>query len=87
MKNLLLALKDQLPLRRFIKNLFKGHVLGLFSKRSHYRDNGTEKVGYNTKATATRIAKEMSEKHGTHFSNYRCIYCGRFHLGKNRENK
>ncbi len=87
MKKILLALKDQLPLRRLIKNLFKGHILGLFSKRSHYRDNGTEKVSYNTKATANKVATKMSAKHETHFSNYRCIYCGKYHLGKNRDNK
>ena len=81
------GIADQLPLRRLLKNLMTGNVLGLFHKRSHLRDNGTEKVGYNTKKTATKVAKQMSEKHGTYFSNYRCIYCGKYHIGKNRDNK
>lgn len=82
-----LALKDQMPLTRLIKNLCKGHVLGLFHIRSHIRADGTPKVGYNTKETATRVAKEMMEKKGNYFSNYRCIFCGKYHLGRNREHK
>ena len=65
----------------------KGHVLGLFTKRSHLNANGTPKVRYNTKATAEKSAQKMSEKTGKYFSNYKCIYCDGFHLGKNRENK
>ena len=87
LKNLYLGLKDQMPLKRFIRNLLKGHVLGLFSKRSHFRDNGQPKVTYNTKATAEKSAQKLKLKHGVHFSNYKCIFCDGFHLGKNRENK
>jgi len=86
-KNLILGLKDQGPFTRFIRNLFKGHVLGLFYKRSHFNNNGTPKVKYNTKETATKSAKKMSDKHGKWFSNYKCIYCDGYHIGKNRENK
>lgn len=87
LKNLYLGLKDQMPFRRFIRNLRKGHVLGLFHKRSHFRMDGTSKVSYKTKETAIRVAKQMSEKKGVYFSNYKCIYCDGYHLGKNRENK
>lgn len=80
-------MKDQMPLKRFIKNLRKGHILGLFYKRSHFRDNGQPKVAYNTKATATKVAAQMSAKKGVWFSNYKCLYCDGYHLGKNRENK
>ncbi len=86
-KNLYLGLKDQMPFMRFIKNLMKGHVLGLFSKRSHLRDTGEPKVTYNTKATAIKSAKKLSKRYGTHFSNYKCIFCDGYHLGKNRSNK
>ena len=86
-KNIYLGLKDQMPFTRFCKNLWKGHVLGLFHKRSHLNENGTPKVMYNTKQTAIRVAKTMAEKKGVHFSNYKCIYCDGYHLGKNRENK
>lgn len=87
LKNLYLGLKDQMPLKRFVRNLFKGHVFGLFSKRSHFRDNGQPKVMYNTKATAQKSAQKLKEKHGVYFSNYKCIFCNGFHLEKNRENK
>ena len=86
-RNIILALKDQGPLTRFIRNLLKGHVLGLFSKRSHLNQNGNPKVKYNTKASAIRAAQQMTEKHKKWFSNYKCIHCDGYHLGKNRENK
>lgn len=86
-RNILLALKDQGPLARFLRNLWKGHVLGLFHKRSHYREDGSAKVMYNTKETANSVAVKMKEKHGTYFSNYKCLFCDGYHLGKNRENK
>ena len=81
------GLRDQLPFSRLIKNLLKGHVLGLFHKRSHWTESGKEKVGYNTKETAMKVSAKMAEKHNKHFSNYRCIFCGKYHLGKNRDNK
>lgn len=87
LKNLILALKDQGPPVRFIRNLLKGHVFGLFSKRSHLNKNGSQKVKYNTKETAMLSAQRMSKKHDKWFSNYKCIYCDGYHLGKNRENK
>lgn len=87
-KNIYLALKDQLPLKRFVVNLFKGHIFGLFSVNSHQRfDTGKPKVMYNTKESATKSAKSMSEKRGVHFSNYKCVFCDGYHIGKNRENK
>jgi len=87
LKYLYRALKDQMPLKRLLTNLWKGHVLGLFHKRSHYTYSGKEKVRYNTKETAIKAAKSMQRKQGAYFSNYCCIYCGGYHLGKNRENK
>lgn len=86
-RNLLLGLRDQGPLSRFIKNLFKGHILGLFHPRSHFRDTGQEKVSYNTKTSAQKAADAMSKKKNVHFSNYKCIYCDGYHLGKNQENR
>lgn len=87
LKNLILVLKDQMPIRRFVRNLLKGHLIGLFSKRSHYAANGLPKVKYNTKATAIKVAKQMSTKRGVYFSNYKCPFCDGYHIGKNSENK
>lgn len=41
--NVCLALKDQMPLSRFLKNLWKGHLIGLFSMRSHLTASGKRK--------------------------------------------
>jgi len=82
-KNIILALKDQLPLRRLIKNILNGKIYGLFHKRSHFRANGQAKVTYNTKETATKSAEAMSKKTGFYFSNYKCVWCDGFHIGKN----
>ena len=88
LKNLYLGLKDQLPWKRFFHNFFvTGNAKGLFYKRSHINANGKPKVMYNTKKTANKSAEKLGEKHGTHFSNYKCIYCNGYHLGKNREKK
>lgn len=86
-KNICVALYDQVPFIRFIKNLIKGHIFGLFSKYSHINKNGNPKVKYNTKTSAQRAATTMSEKKNVHFSNYKCIYCSGYHIGKNKENK
>lgn len=88
-RNLVLALKDQLPLKRAFRNFFiTGNAWGLFSLNSHMRtDTGKEKVMYNTKASALKAAESMKKKQGKHFSAYKCAYCNGFHLGRNRDNK
>ena len=86
-KNLIAGLQDQGPFTRFVRNLRKGHLLGLFSKRSHVNEGGKPKVMYNTKVTAQKAAVSLSKKRGAYFSNSKCIYCDGYHIGKNRENK
>jgi len=78
-----------MPLKRFIRNFFiTRNAWGLFYINSHVNQNtGKEKVGYNTKKTALKSAEAMGRKHDKHFSTYRCAYCGKFHIGKNRDNK
>lgn len=87
LKNLYLGLMDQMPLDRFIRNLLKGHVLGLFHRRSHFTFDGKPKVSYGSKETAIKVAKKMMEKRGYYYSNYKCIFCDGYHLGRNSENK
>ena len=87
LRNLWFVLLDQGPFTRFIRNLFKGHFVGLFSKRSHYNANGKPKVKYNTKVSAEKAAKAMIKKRDLYFSNYKCVHCDGFHIGKNSENK
>jgi hypothetical protein len=84
-RNILLALQDQLPVKRFLKNLWNGNLFGLFHKRSHFRDDGQAKVTYNTKETVVKVAKKMADKHQVYFSNYKCMYCDGYHIGKNRK--
>jgi hypothetical protein len=81
---LLPALRDQLPVRRFVRNVINGKLLGLLHPRSHYREDGSAKVAYSTKASALRAATKMQAKHGHYFSRYKCAYCKGYHLGKNR---
>jgi hypothetical protein len=86
--NLFLGLVEQLPLKRAFRNFFiTGNAWGLFSIRSHQREDGKLKVMYNTKVSATKAAESMAKKMNKHFSVYKCIYCDGYHLGKNRENK
>jgi hypothetical protein len=87
LRNILLALKDQLPVSRLIRNLFKGHLFGLMHKRSHQNFDGKPKVMYNTKASAIKAAQAMAKKRGVYFSNYKCMRCDGFHIGKNSANK
>ena len=86
-RNVILAIKDQLPLRRLVRNLWKGHVFGLFHRRSHETADGKPKVSYNTKETARKSAEKMALKRGFHYSSYKCLWCNGYHLGRNRENK
>lgn len=89
LKNLILALKEQGPLKRAFRNFFiTGNAWGLFSKNSHVRgDTGNVKTMYNTKASALKAAESMNKKYKKHFSVYKCIFCDGYHLGKNRDNK
>lgn len=87
LRNIYLALKDQGPFTRFIRNLRKGHLIGLFSKRSHENANGKPKIAYGSKASAKKAAEAMAKKRGVYFSNYKCVHCDGYHIGKNSENK
>lgn len=85
LKYILPALKHQLPIKRFIRNYFiTGNGWGLFSIYSHQNKSGKEKVGYNTIESANKAASAMGKKNKVHYSVYKCIYCGKYHLGRNR---
>ena len=87
-RNIILGLQDQLPVKRAFRNFFiTGNAWGLFSIRSHQREDGKLKIMYNTKETAQKAAESMEKKMNKHFSVYKCIYCDGYHLGKNRDNK
>lgn len=86
-RNLILGIKDQLPISRLIRNIKTGNVFGLFSVRSHLNFDGKPKVMYKSKETAIKSAKKMQEKHGYYYSNYKCIFCDGYHLGRNRESE
>lgn len=88
LKFILPALKEQLPLKRFIRNWFvTRNGWGLLSKYAHYTKQGKEKVGRSTKEKALAMVKKMGEKHGCYYSTYFCPRCGKWHIGKNRDNK
>jgi hypothetical protein len=84
LKNLYLALKAQLPLRRMFHNfVVTRNAWGLLSKYSHENKNGAPKVSYSEKS-ARRAADRMGKKFGVHFSVYKCLWCDGWHIGKNR---
>ncbi len=86
LKNLLIALIEQGPIKRAFRNfIVTGNAWGMFSKASHINKNGRPKVMYNTKKTATKAAESMKLKHDRHFSVYKCIFCNGYHIGKNRQ--
>lgn len=86
-KNILRVIQDQGPLKRFVRNLLKGNLKGIISIYSHInRSNNTPKVVYNTKATAEKAACQMKRKTGNYFSNYKCLHCDGYHIGKNKGN-
>lgn len=89
LKNLIPALKSQLPLKRAFRNFFiTGNAWGLFSVNSHVNQtSGKEKIAYGSYESACRAAQKMGQKHGTHFSVYKCAFCDGWHIGKNRDNK
>jgi hypothetical protein len=85
LRNVYLALKDQLPLKRLIRNLWNGRVTGLAHPRTHLNASGSLKIMYNTKVTAVKAAKAMADKTGKAFGNWKCMHCDGYHIGKNRE--
>lgn len=88
LRNLVLALRDQGPPSRFWRNLRKGHLWGLIHRNSHVsQGSGKPKVMYNTKATAVKSAQAMAKKNGFYYSNYKCVFCDGYHIGRNRDNK
>lgn len=87
LRNIWLAFRDQLPLSRLIRNIRKGHLIGLWSQRSHLTASGAPKIAYSSKASATKAAEKMKQKTGNYFSNYKCLHCDGYHIGKNSENK
>lgn len=88
-KNIILVIKDQMPLKRFIRNFFiTRNAWGLFHINSHVtQSTGKLKVQYNTKLSAEKAAASMTKKYGGYYSNYKCLQCDGYHVGRNRDNK
>jgi hypothetical protein len=85
LKNLYLALKDQMPVKRFFINfVVTRNAWGLFHKNSHIRGDGNgAKVMYNTRKSAERARDSMIKKYEKSFSVYKCVHCDGYHVGKN----
>ena len=88
-KNLFLAIYDQLTREGAWRNIFVTHnAFGIFSRYSHTAcGSGKLKMSYPMKAVALKAAEAMGEKHGVHFSVYKCAWCDGWHVGKNAQNK
>lgn len=88
-KNIYLAIKDQLTRPGAFRNIFITHnAFGIFSKNSHINQHkGEPKVSYPTREAARKAADSMEKKRGVHFSVYKCLWCDGYHIGKNAQNK
>lgn len=84
--NLVLALREQLPLKRMIRNfIVTRNAWGMFSRNSHINQKTqTSKVTYNTIESARKASDSMIKKYGGKFRPYKCIFCDGYHIGKNR---
>lgn len=85
-RNIILAIKDQLPLSRMFRNfVITRNAWGLFYKSSHIsQGTGQPKIAYGSKRSAEKAASQMARKRGVHFSNYKCLRCDGYHVGKTR---
>lgn len=88
-KNFWIWFKDQLKRKRFFYNFFiSRNAWGAFSINSHISQrSGQPKISYPTIEKAQKAALKMSQKHGVHFSFYKCLFCDGYHIGKNKDNK
>jgi len=88
-RNFKIWFKDQWERKTWFRNFFiTGNAWGAFSINSHINQRTKEpKITYNHKESAKKAAEKMSEKHGVHFSYYKCLFCDGYHIGKNRDNK
>lgn len=88
-RNFWLWFSDQVKRRRVFINFFvTRNAWGAFSLNSHINQHtGQPKVMYNTIKSAQKSAEAMSQKHNTHFSFYKCLFCDGYHIGKNKDNK
>ena len=88
-RNFKIWFKDQWERKTWFRNFFiTRNAWGAFSINSHIsQGSGKPKVMYNTKEGAEKAAEKMGEKHGVHFSYYKCLFCDGYHIGKNRDNK
>ena len=86
LRNLILALKHQLPLKRAFHNfVITRNAWGMFHKNSHVvARTGLPKIMYSNIKSATKAGEAMEKKHGGKFRPYKCVFCDGFHIGKNR---
>lgn len=84
-RNLFLALRYQLPIKRLFRNFFiTGNAWGMFSINSHVRvDSGFPKIMFTSIESANKAARSMEQKRGGVFSSYKCVFCDGYHIGKN----
>lgn len=83
LRNIVLGLKDQMPLSRIWRNIRKGGLNCFWHSRTHQRSDGVVKIAYNTKVTALKSAAAMEKKTGNSFAAWKCWRCDGYHIGKN----
>ena len=86
LRNLFLALKYQLPLKRAFRNFFvTRNAWGLFHQNSHIaQGSGKLKIEYGSIQSTEKACRGMEKKYDGVFRPYKCVFCDGFHIGKNR---
>ena len=88
-RNLILAIYDQLTRPKALRHIFITHnAFGIFSRYSHIaRQSRKPKIAYPSREAASQAATAMERKYGVHYSVYKCAWCDGWHVGKNAQNK
>lgn len=81
--NMIKAILYQCKHHGFINSFFiEKSGLGIFSPRSHFNKDGTEKVRYGHAETAEQAVAAMKEKYGRkNMRAYKCGFCNGYHIG------
>ena len=88
-RNFRIWFADQIKRRVWFRTFFiTRNAWGAFSINSHINQHTHQpRISYSTIEKAQKAADKMYQKHITHFSYYKCLFCDGYHIGKNRDNK
>lgn len=85
LKQLWKAIVFQCKREHAFREIFITHnAWGILSRASHintHKNDGQEKVKYNSVESAKKAAEKMTEKRQIEFRYYKCAFCEGYHVG------